>query len=122
MSELLVIGIAVTAFVLGIMAHQVWVKIVVWHTLREMRRAGIDIEKMFDDHEPEVCPPDIACRLEQHDGVWFLYNVDNNEFVAQGRTRRELDAAVARRFPDRRVVARDVDEEVRARFVAQADA
>ena len=57
MSELLVIGIAVTAFVLGIMAHQIWVKIVVWHTLREMRRAGIDIEKMFDDHEPEVCPP-----------------------------------------------------------------
>ena len=121
MSELLVIGIAVTAFVLGVIAHQIWIKIVVWHTLREMRRAGIDIEKMFDDHEPEVTR-DIACRLEQHDGVWFLYNVDNNEFVAQGRTRRELDAAVARRFPDRRVVARDVDEEVRARFVAQADA
>ena len=121
MDTLLVVGIAVMAFVLGIMAHQIWVKIVVWHTLREMRQAGIDIEKLLREDEPEVTR-DIACRLEQHDGIWFLYNADNNEFVAQGRTRKELDEAVAQRFPDRRVVARDVDEEIRARFVAQADA
>ena len=121
MDKLLVVVIAVMSFVMGIMAHQVWVKIVVWHTLREMRRAGIDIEKMLREDEPEVTR-DIACRLEQHDGIWFLYNADNNEFVAQGRTRQELDAAVAQRFPDRRVVARDVDEEIRARFLAQADA
>ena len=121
MSELLVIGIAVTAFVLGVIAHQIWIKIVVWHTLREMRRAGIDIEELFDKPEPEV-NRDIACRLEQHDDIWFLYNVDNNEFVAQGRTRQELDAAVAQRFPDRRVVVKGVDENVRVRFLAQADA
>ena len=54
--------------------------------------------------------------------MWFLYNADNNEFVAQGRTRKELDEAVAQRFPDRKVVARDVDDAVRARFLAQADA
>ena len=121
MTELLVFGIAVMAFVLGIIVHQLWVKLVVWHTLREMRRAGIDVEKMLGEDEPEVSR-DIACRLEEHEGVWFLYNADNNEFVAQGRTRRELDEAVAQRFPDRRVVARDVDEAVRARFLAQADA
>ena len=121
MTELLVFGIAVMAFVLGIIVHQLWVKLVVWHTLREMRRAGIDIEAMLGEDEPEVSR-DIACRLEEHEGVWFLYNADNNEFVAQGRTRKELDEAVAQRFPDRKVVARDVDEAVRARFLAQADA
>ena len=120
MSEIIMLGIAVGAFGLGIFAHQIWVKIVVWHTLREMRRAGINIEELLREEEPAVSR-DIACRLEQHDGIWFLYNADNNEFVAQGRTRRELDEAVAQRFPDRRVVARDVDEEIRARFLAQAD-
>ena len=121
MTESLMIGIGVMAFVLGVMAHQIWVKIVVWHTLREMRRSGINIEELFDKPEPEM-NQDIACRLEQHDGIWFLYNADNNEFVAQGRTRQELDAAVAQRFPDRRVVAKGVNDEIRARFLAQADA
>ena len=47
MNELLVFGIAVMAFALGIFVHQLWVKLVVWHTLLEMRRAGIDVEMML---------------------------------------------------------------------------
>ena len=122
MSEIVVFGVAVAAFALGIIAHQIWVKIVVWHTLREMRRAGIDIEEFFRDETETVKDSRVECRLEEHEGTWFLYRKDTGEFVAQGRNKQELADAVTTRFPDKLVVATDIDDEVRQRFAAQADA
>ena len=122
MDAIAIFGIAVGAFALGIFAHQIWVKIVVWHTLREMRRAGIDIEEFFRDETETVKDTRVECRLEEHQGMWFLYRKDTGEFVAQGRTKQELSDAVTSRFPDKMVVATDIDDEVRQRFAAQADA
>ena len=121
MSEIVVFGIAVAAFALGIVAHQIWVKIVVWHTLREMHRAGIDIEELLRDETETVKDTRVECRLEEHEGIWFLYRKDTGEFVAQGRNKQELADAVTSRFPDKMVVATDIDDEVRQRFAAQAD-
>jgi hypothetical protein len=122
MDEIVIFGIAVGAFALGIFAHQLWVKIVVWHTLREMRRAGIDIEELLRDETEPVKDTRVECRLEEHQGMWFLYRKDTGEFVAQGRNKQELADAVTSRFPDKLVVATDIDDEVRQRFAAQADA
>ena len=122
MSEIVVFGVAVAAFALGIVAHQIWVKIVVWHTLREMRRAGIDIEELLRDETETVKDTRVECRLEEHEGIWFLYRKDTGEFVAQGHNQQELADAVTSRFPDKFVVATDIDDEVRQRFAAQADA
>jgi len=122
MDAIAIVGIAVGAFALGIVAHQIWVKIVVWHTLREMRRAGINIEELFRDETETVKDTRVECRLEEHEGTWFLYRKDTGEFVAQGRTKQELSDAVTSRFPDKLVVATDIDDEVRQRFAAQADA
>ena len=121
MSEIVVFGIAVAAFALGIVAHQIWVKIVVWHTLREMRRAGIDIEELLRDETETVQDTRVECSLEEHQGMWFLYRKDTGEFVAQGRNKQELHDAVQSRFPDKFVYASDIDDETRQRFSAQAD-
>ena len=121
MDEIAVFGIAVGAFALGIFAHQIWVKIVVWHTLREMRRAGIDIDELLRDEPEVVSESRVECRLEQHEGMWILYRKDTDEFVAQGRTQEELHSAVKSRFPDKFVYASDVDDEIRQRYSAQAD-
>jgi hypothetical protein len=122
MDGIAIFGIAVGSFALGIFAHQIWVKIVVWHTLREMRRAGIDIEELLRDDAEPVQDTRVECRLEEHEGTWFLYRKDNDEFVAQGRNKQELSDAVTSRFPDKLVIATDIDDEVRQRFAAQADA
>ena len=122
MDAIAIVGIAVGAFALGVVAHQIWVKIVVWHTLREMRRAGINIEEFFRDEAEKVKDTRVECRLEEHEGMWFLYRKDTGEFVAQGRNKQELADAVTCRFPDKLVIATDIDDEVRQRFAAQADA
>ena len=121
MNEFAILGIAVGAFALGIVAHQIWVKIVVWHTLREMRRAGIDIDELLRDDEEVVKDTRVECRLEEHQGIWFLYRKDTGEFVAQGRTEQELGEAVKARFPNKFVYASDVDDELRQKYSAQAD-
>lgn len=42
---------------------------------------------------------EMPIRLEQHNGVIYAYRKDNNEFVAQGRDKPELLAAMMARFP-----------------------
>jgi hypothetical protein len=114
--ELLILG-----FILGIAAHILWVKIVVWHTLRELRRNGIDIEELLSEKDEPAPTRNVECRLEQHDGVWMLYRKDNNEFVAQGRSKQELSDAVERRYPDQFVIATEFADGTREKFYASAD-
>jgi len=121
MDEITVFGIAVGAFALGIMTHQIWVKLVVWHTLREMRRAGIDIEELLREEEEVGDDNRVECRLEEHEGTWFLYRKDNNEFVAQGRNKQELSEAVEKRYPHQFVIATEYADGTKERFQASAD-
>lgn len=124
MNELSVIGIAVVAFVLGILAHQIWVKLVVWHTLREMRRAGIDIEDILREaggekshDEPKIVP----ARLEEYQGQFFLYHSETNEFIAQGATEKEVSAHTDANVPNCAVVVTQADHDVLERFRATAN-
>jgi len=114
--EFLILG-----FVLGIAAHIFWVKIVVWHTLREMCRAGIDIEELLAQQDESPVPSNMECRLEQHNGVWILYRKDNNEFVAQGRNKQELADAVELRYPGRFVIATEFADGTQEKFRTSAD-
>ena len=114
--EFLILGL-----VLGIAAHILWVRIVVWHTLREMRRAGIDIEELLSKQDELSVSSDVECRLEQHDGFWILYRKDNNEFVAQGSSKQELADAVELRYPGKFVIATEFADGTREKFRTSAD-
>lgn len=61
----------------------------------------------------------IPCRVEQHDGVFFVYNNDTNEFMAQGSTLDELRERIKARWKDQRVSVVAGDEAVLEQLKAQ---
>lgn len=73
-------------------------------------RLGIkhqQLNELYDKLSDELDPPataaqikqDLPIRLEQHNGVIYAYRKDTEEFIAQGRDKPELLAAMIARFP-----------------------
>ena len=82
-----------------------------------MRRLSQDIETLEEALKEQV--ELIPCRVEQHDGVFFVYNNDTNEFMAQGSTLSELRKRIKARWKDRRVSVVAGDEAVLEQLKAQ---
>lgn len=47
----------------------------------------------------------IPIKIEIHSGVYYVFNKDSDEFMGQAPTRDELEAELAKRFPDKRFIA-----------------
>jgi lipopolysaccharide export LptBFGC system permease protein LptF len=81
------------------------------------RRLAYDIETLEEALKEHVDL--IPCRVEQHDGVFFVYNNDTNEFMAQGSTLAELRERIKTRWKDQRVSVVAGDEAVLEQLKAQ---
>ena len=104
----------------GWFLHRFWVDFIVWRTLREMVEGDHpELERALaaiDEDGKQQSVSVISCRLEEQDGMFYLYRADNNEFVAQGRTPTELGQAADLRYPGRACVAGDIDNEVAVKY------
>lgn len=109
----------------GWFLHRFWVDFIVWRTLREMVEGDHpELQRALaaiDEDGKERSVPMIACRLEEQDGMFYLYRADNNEFVAQGRTPTELGRAADIRYPRQACVAGAIDDEVAVKYRALKD-
>ena len=43
--------------------------------------------------------------IEKHNGTLFVYNKNTKEFMGQGKSRKDLEINLAKRFPDKRFAA-----------------
>ena len=68
-------------------------EIVAVHRIKDM----IDELQDMDDESDE--PDQIRISIEKVDSTFFVYNMDDNSFMAQGNTRNELESALKARFP-----------------------
>lgn len=66
---------------------------------KKLRELNQDLERELGDEPKSTQQPDVQVKLEQHLGTIYAYRKDNNEFIAQGRDRQELLAAMLARFP-----------------------
>lgn len=48
----------------------------------------------------------IPIKIEHHDQMFYVYNLDNNTFMAQGKTRTELESNLESRYPGKKFAAR----------------
>jgi len=44
----------------------------------------------------------IQITLEKNNGIFYIWNKDTNDFMGQGKTRQELENALAKRYPDKK--------------------
>jgi hypothetical protein len=54
----------------------------------------------------------VQTRVEEHAGVYYIYNVEDGAFLGQGKTLDEVIASVIKRLPDTNVNITEGDIEV----------
>lgn len=78
-----------------------------WHARERHAKRTIDrfITQFVDEQVEEIADSIIPIIIEKHNGVFFVYDKENNDFMAQGNNRKELEDALAKRFPEKRFAA-----------------
>jgi len=78
-----------------------------WHARERHAKRTIDrFITQFVDEEVEVVKDSvIPITIENYNGGFLVFNKETHEFMAQGGTRRQLEDALAKRFPDKRFAA-----------------
>jgi len=102
----IVLWVAVGIFV-GAFLFYLAVKLAVNILTRRIEQELETLEEVLKEHVDLI-----PCRVEQHQGVFFVYNNDTNEFMAQGSTLAELRERIKARWKDQRVSVVAGDEAV----------
>jgi hypothetical protein len=105
--EMFVVGF-VTGIVLTVIAVNIALRIAT-------RRAEQQIEELAAAINA-LSPPKIEARVEEQDGVFYVYRADDNTFLAQGTNLSELRERIESRIRDAKVFVTEGDAEVLARL------
>jgi len=75
------------------------------YKVREIQ-ARITLDRIINRIEVEDLDEEmVPINIEKHDNAFFVYDVSDNSFMAQGSTRGELELNLAKRFPDKKFLA-----------------
>ena len=108
----------ILGFAGGLIVSYIYVKFVIWHTLRQLEQQDIRVNEIIDKMKTRIEQNMIAARMEEHQGRFYLYRADNNEFIAQGATAEEVDAHTDRRFGKKTVIVTDAEPTTLARYLS----
>jgi hypothetical protein len=114
MSDFIIGGIL--GVCLGIWLFYLAMKLAVRIAVKRASQELQDLEKAIEQYHDEVMIP---CRVESHQGMFFVYNDQTNEFMAQGNTLAELRERIKARWANIRVSVVSGDEDTLAQLKAQ---
>lgn len=63
------------------------------------------MEQIDTEFKQRVSDKIIQINIEKQNGVFYVYNKENNDFMGQGTTKQELEDVLSQRFPDKKFVA-----------------
>ena len=110
------------SFIIGFFAGAVMASVALRIALHiATKRAEAQIETLMAAIKT-VSAKHIAARVEQHDGVFYVYRVDDNTFLAQGSSLDELKQRIEDRIKDAQVFVTEGDPEVVSALKATANA
>ena len=71
------------------------------------RHATRVLDRFMENLQEEIEEEDnrIFIEIEQHSGSFYVFNKITKEFMAQGKTRMELEETLAKRFPGKKFAA-----------------
>lgn len=77
-----------------------------WILREEMAKRRVDALMNQLGSELETVAKDlINIKIEQHSGMYYVFNKETDEFMAQASTRKELEDSLAERYPEKRFAA-----------------
>lgn len=87
----------------------VWVMGAVYGWYSRERHARRTVERFFsevaEDIDNTARSSVIPIKIDRHNGIFYVYNKDTEEFMGQGSTQKELERNLAKRFPDKKFAA-----------------
>lgn len=99
MDILLIVAVAflmLLSFVAGWVAREVAAS-------RRIDQLMAQMEETVEEHVKEHLIP---IKIEHHDQMFYVYDLNNNTFMAQGQTRRELESNLEARYPGKKFAAK----------------
>ena len=99
MDILLIVAVAflmLLSFVAGWVAREVAAS-------RRIDQLMAQMEETVEEHVKEHLIP---IKIEHHDQMFYVYDLNNNTFMAQGETRRELESNLEKRYPGKKFAAK----------------
>ena len=69
------------------------------------RRVDELLSNISEDLEEQAQASIIKITIEQHDGVYYVYDMEDSSFMAQGVTRKDLEVDLANKFPGKTFAA-----------------
>lgn len=94
-------------FVTGIVACYFIIKMMLRSLIKRLEEA------LSEETNPESASSNkISARVEEHNGVFYVYNIDNNAFLGQGSTFSEIKRTLEERFPSSNVFISEGDKGV----------
>lgn len=78
-----------------------------WYARERHAKRTIDrfVSHLEEEVEKEIDDSVIHISIEKHNGTFFVYKKETNEFMGQGTTRKELEQNLAKRFPEKKFAA-----------------
>jgi hypothetical protein len=87
----------------------VWILGAIYGWYARERQAKRTIDNFFNQVEETIAEnieeSILKINIEQHNGMFFVYDKETNDFMAQGKTKQELEENLAKRYPDKRFAA-----------------
>jgi hypothetical protein len=106
-------------FIMGLALGILFVAIVLaWMISRAVSDFDDRMEEFVAALEKQIQENVISARVEEHDGMFYIYNVRDDSFLGQGRCIQELTSRVEERMRDVRVYITQGDADVLARLKA----
>lgn len=77
-----------------------------WVLREEMAKRRVDaLLNQLGGELENVAKDLINIKIEQHSGMYYVFNKETDEFMAQASTRQELEDSLAERYPEKRFAA-----------------
>lgn len=94
------IMIAIVSFIAGWYVRE-------WHATIKMNQFINKVERNTLEKLEEIRRNVIKIKIEKHEQRFFVYALEDNEFMAQGDSRKELEENLRKRYPGRTFAAEE---------------
>jgi hypothetical protein len=95
-------------FAIGVALTTVAVKIAMAIAMHNAMQTIQALEKALETLQDNM----VKARVEQHDGMFYVYNTQDNSFIAQGTSLSELKSRIEERMRNANVVVTEGDDSV----------
>lgn len=74
-----------------------------WHQREQWAKKKVDylMGQLNTALDEQINDSKIQIKIERHSGVLYVFNKENDEFMAQGATRDELEDALKVKYPNK---------------------